>query len=103
MRASSPNMSAMGLATASDESILVAARQQQAVVATLDADFHRLLAATRATTPSVVRIRIEGMKADQIARILAQVIAVASAELSSGAVVSVTETRIRVRSLPIGG
>jgi hypothetical protein len=31
------------------------------------------------------------------------VITVASTELGSGAVVSITETRIRVRSLPIGG
>jgi predicted nuclease of predicted toxin-antitoxin system len=78
------------------------ARQQDAIVVTLDADFHQTLAATRATSPSVVRIRIEGLKGNQLAAILIQVLATAGAELGAGAVVSVTPGRIRVRSLPIG-
>jgi len=93
----------LGMASATDEVILEAARQRSAVVVTLDADFHQLLAISRSTTPSVVRIRIEGLKGDQVANILARVINAASADLDAGAVVSVTETRIRVRSLPIGG
>jgi predicted nuclease of predicted toxin-antitoxin system len=92
----------LGLATADDDLILDSARQRQSVVVTLDADFHRNLATSRAITPSVVRIRIEGLKGDNIASILTQVLAVASVELLAGAVVSVTRSRIRVRSLPIG-
>ena len=92
----------LGMATAADVAILATARQRQAIVVTLDADFHHLLAASRATSPSVVRIRIEGLKGDQLSAILVQVIATAAAELAGGAVVSVTEGRIRVRSLPIG-
>jgi predicted nuclease of predicted toxin-antitoxin system len=92
----------LGMAKAADDLILDTARQRQAVVVTLDADFHRTLAASRATAPSVVRIRIEGLKGDQFAAILAHVVSTAGAELISGAVVSVTASRIRVRSLPIG-
>jgi len=92
----------LGLAAAADTTILATALEQQAVLVTLDADFHHLLAASRSTLPSVVRIRIEGLKGDQLAAILAQVIAVAGAELCTGAVVSVTANQIRVRSLPIG-
>jgi predicted nuclease of predicted toxin-antitoxin system len=92
----------LGMATASDGAILEAARQRQAVVVTLDADFHHLLAASRATSPSVVRIRIEELKGDQLAAILMQVVSVADAELAAGAVASVTTSRIRVRTLPIG-
>jgi predicted nuclease of predicted toxin-antitoxin system len=92
----------LGLAKASDELILDAARQRQATIVTLDPDFHQALAATRETSPSVVRIRIEGLKGDQLAAILAQVIAKAGIELEAGAVVSVTPARIRVRTLPIG-
>ncbi|HEY5315406.1 MAG TPA: DUF5615 family PIN-like protein [Pirellulales bacterium] len=92
----------LGLAGAADGTILALAQQQQAIVVTLDADFHHLLAASRASSPSVVRIRVEGLKGDQLAAILVQVIAIAGAELSSGAVISVTEGRIRVRSLPVG-
>ena len=38
----------LGMATASDEEILEAARARDAVVVTLDADFHSLLAAAHA-------------------------------------------------------
>jgi predicted nuclease of predicted toxin-antitoxin system len=93
----------LGMARAADDVILDAARQRDAVVVTLDGDFHQKLAAARATSPSVVRIRIEGLKGDQLARILIQVISTAAAELAAGAVVSVTPGRIRVRALPIGG
>lgn len=96
------HVSDLGLATAADAEILVTARQQQSVVVTLDADFHHLLAASHAMSPSVVRIRIEGLKGQALSGILVQVVATAGAELASGAVVSVTERRIRVRSLPIG-
>jgi predicted nuclease of predicted toxin-antitoxin system len=92
----------LGMASANDDAILEAARQRQAAVVTLDADFHHLLAAAHATTPSVVRIRVEGLKGDQLAAILVQVISVARAELDTGAAVSVTANRIRVRTLPIG-
>jgi len=92
----------LGMARVADDVILSAARQRDAVVVTLDADFHQTLAASRATSPSVVRIRIEGLNGDQVAAILTQVIATASAELAAGAVVSVTPGRIRVRALPIG-
>jgi predicted nuclease of predicted toxin-antitoxin system len=49
----------LGMASAGDDVILDAARQRQAVVVTLDADFHQLLAATGAVTPSVVRIALK--------------------------------------------
>jgi predicted nuclease of predicted toxin-antitoxin system len=92
----------LGMSAAVDVAILDVVQKQQAILVTLDADFHHLLASSRASSPSVVRIRIEGLKGDQLAKILQQVIATAGADLSNGAVVSVTEGRIRVRSLPIG-
>ncbi len=48
----------LGMSRAKDDAILETARQLKAVVITLDADFHHLLAASRATLPSVVRMRI---------------------------------------------
>lgn len=92
----------LGMAAASDLAILSKAQEEQAVVVTLDADFHKMLAVSQATAPSVIRIRIEGLKGDELAALLIQVIANAAAELASGALVSVTETRIRIRLLPIG-
>ena len=93
----------LGMARASDAEILDAARERRAVVVTLDADFHALLATSQAANPSVVRIRIEGLKGEQVAKLLVQVSAIAGDELSAGAVVSVTSDRVRVHLLPIGG
>jgi predicted nuclease of predicted toxin-antitoxin system len=90
------------MARAPDSLILDEARRRQAAVVTLDADFHALLAASRAASPSVVRVRIEGLKGEQLASLLAQVLDVAGAEIEAGAAVSVTVRRIRVRLLPIG-
>jgi predicted nuclease of predicted toxin-antitoxin system len=92
----------LGMSAASDDQILDVARKSQAVVVTLDAEFHQKLATSRAISPSVVRIRIEGLKGAQLATILSQVLSTASAEIAAGAVVSVTPGRIRVRALPIG-
>ncbi len=91
----------LNMARAADVDILDVARERQAVVVTLDADFYALLATSNATGPSVVRVRLEGLKGQQLAALLAQVLAVASAELEAGAVLSVTARRIRVRLLPI--
>ena len=92
----------LDMATASDWHILESARDRQAVVVTLDSDFHALLATARAVSPSVVRVRIEGLKGEQLAPLLERVLALAGTELEGGAAVSVTTDRIRVRRLPIG-
>ena len=52
----------LGLATATDETILATGRERGAVVITLDSDFHALLALSNSSSPSVVRIRVQGMK-----------------------------------------
>jgi predicted nuclease of predicted toxin-antitoxin system len=52
----------LGMAAAADQTILDFARVRQFTIVTLDADFHQLLAATRAVSPSVIRLQIEGLK-----------------------------------------
>ncbi|MEO8495091.1 MAG: DUF5615 family PIN-like protein [Planctomycetota bacterium] len=95
------HVSQLGMAKASDEDILGEARSRNAVVVTLDSDFHSLLASDHATTPSTIRIRIEGLKGNDVAELIEQVAAAAGADLEAGAVVSVTKTGIRVRLLPL--
>jgi predicted nuclease of predicted toxin-antitoxin system len=50
------------LSTARDEQILEYARGENRVICTLDADFHSILAVTGAASPSVVRIRQQGLR-----------------------------------------
>lgn len=90
-----------GLATASDSGILDIGRQEKMVVVTLDADFHALLALSGATEPSVIRLRIEGLRAQQLTNLLINVLSVCGDDLAKGAMISVTENGIRVRRLPV--
>jgi predicted nuclease of predicted toxin-antitoxin system len=90
-----------GLATASDGKILDFGRQEGRVVVTLDADFHALLALSGAAGPSVIRIRIEGLRAENLATLLVNVLQVCKDDLMKGAVVSVTENGVRIRQLPL--
>lgn len=91
----------LGMAAATDAAILAAAAERKAVLISLDSDFHALLAASQAVGPSVIRIRVEGLFHEPLARLIAQVISNARQEISAGAVVSVTKQRVRVRRLPI--
>jgi predicted nuclease of predicted toxin-antitoxin system len=91
----------IGMAMASDAEIIWRGRDEGRTVVTLDSDFHVLLAIEGATTPSVIRIRIEGLRAEAVAELLKVVLAQTADDLELGAVVSVQEDRIRVRRLPL--
>lgn len=91
----------LGLATASDEAILAEAQARDAIVVTLDADFHALLARSGAAGPSVIRIRIQGLKGDDVARIIGRVVQAVESDLLTGAAVTVTAHRLALRRLPL--
>ncbi len=91
----------IGLATASDSKIVEHARLGGWVVITLDADFHAQIAVENAASPSVVRIRREGLRADALVDLLGRVLRTCSEDLDRGALVSITSDAIRVRRLPI--
>ena len=92
----------VGLNRATDREIIEYARQQQRFVITLDADFHSIIATENAESPSVVRIRREGLKAEEPAELIERIWPAIQEQMESGALVSVTETSIRIRSIPIG-
>lgn len=81
--------------------MLLRARDEQRIVVTLDADFHALMALSDATTPSVIRIRIEGLRAKELTALVQAVLHQAEAALAAGALVTVQEGRIRIRRLPL--
>jgi len=68
----------------------------------LDADFHALLAVTSHVKPSVVRIRQEGLNGDALAALVSRIWPSLETAIAQGAVVTVTQHRIRLRLLPIG-
>lgn len=95
------HVSERDMSRAEDAAILLAAQQEQRVVVTLDADFHSLLSLSGASSPSVLRIRMQGLKAEQVATLVERVVALASGELSQGAMVTLSDGKIRIKLLPI--
>jgi predicted nuclease of predicted toxin-antitoxin system len=91
----------LGMAEALDEQIIAHAHAEGRVVVTLDADFHAILALTSATGPSILRMRIEGLRGDAMARRIRVVLGACGEDLAAGAVVSADLVRIKLRRLPI--
>jgi predicted nuclease of predicted toxin-antitoxin system len=91
----------LGLSKASDLQILDLALTERGVVVTLDADFHTLLAISKATQPTVIRIREEGLKGKALAECVSIVVKRCPEELKAGALISVIPPYIRVKLLPL--
>jgi predicted nuclease of predicted toxin-antitoxin system len=91
---------AIGMATASDQDILERARREGEIVVTLDADVHVLLALSNAATPSVIRVRIEGLKGSDIAAVVSRVVAACEEDLVAGAMLTIDPNSIRAVNEP---
>ena len=91
----------VGLERAPDVEILRVARDAGEVVVTLDADFHSLLAVSGARGPSVIRIRREGLRGPDIARLVEVVLERTGDMLELGAMVTVDWRSIRVHRLRV--
>lgn len=91
----------IGMSAAEDIEIIQKSKEEGRVVATLDADFHTLLVLDEATSPSVIRIRIERLRAQPLTDLLLTVISECEADLNQGSAVTVEPNRIRIRRLPL--
>jgi predicted nuclease of predicted toxin-antitoxin system len=89
----------IGMATAADEELIERARIEERTIVTLDADFHALLALSNASSPSTVRVRIEGLRGEELAKLVQRVVTLCEADLRVGAMVTVDEATVRVRAL----
>ena len=77
------------MSRASDQDIVSYVRRNECAVITLDADIHALLAVQKLQKPSVVRLRIEGMKGSELADLLNSVWYKIEDALEAGALVSI--------------
>ena len=95
------HVSEIGMSRADDMEILRQARSDGRICVTLDADFHSLLAISGERSPSVIRIRKEGLDAAALATLLQSIWSGIEDALDGGALITVTERSVRVRRLPI--
>ena len=86
---------------ASDRDIMNWALERQFVVFTHDMDFGTMLALTHDVGPSVLQVRAENVLPDYLESAVIAALNQHEADLSSGALVVVDESRSRVRVLPI--
>ena len=92
----------LGLEQAEDDELLALADGEQRVVVSGDTDFGALLALTRSRSPSVILFRARSMpRAEDQSAIILGYLDDISEDLEQGAVVVITDDRIRIRRLPL--
>jgi predicted nuclease of predicted toxin-antitoxin system len=92
----------LGLRAAADEVVLETARLDARILVSADTDFGALLAASGATSPSMVLVRrVADRRVEDLAALLVANLPVVAQDLSSGCVVVIGEDSLRVRRLPI--
>ena len=92
----------IGMSTSTDEDIVKFARERSAVVVTLDADFHAIIAVTGASGPSVIRLRLQGLGGAEVVNVVSTVLASFEGELRQGALITVKALKTTCHRLPIG-
>lgn len=95
------HLHALGLDRLPDPNILEMARAENRILLTHDLDFTELMAAGGETLPSVIVFRLRSMRPERVNWYLQGIVSQHQAALEQGAIVSVIEGQVRVRSLPI--
>lgn len=90
-----------GLERLSDPTILIKTREEERILLTHDLGFGELVAASGGRLPSVIVFRLRNMHPSHVNHSLGQILARYQIELAEGAIISVTEGQIRLRSLPV--
>ena len=90
-----------GLERLEDSDILEKARNEERILLAHDLDFGALLATAGTQLPSVITFRLRNMHPDSVNHHLKEVLTHNKKSLEQGAIISVVEGWIRVRSLPL--
>ena len=95
------HISEEGLFRMEDSAILQKAFEEERIVLTFDLDFTDLLAITSASLPSVVIFRLRNTVPAFVTSRLLSIVSSCSQDLKSGVLITVEDSRYRLRRLPI--
>jgi predicted nuclease of predicted toxin-antitoxin system len=91
----------LGLGGQPDEHIMARADHDDRILISADTDFGELLANAPVLAPSVILLRRADKRAQPLASVILANLGQATDDLDAGALVVITDTRIRVRRLPV--
>jgi len=98
------HVSDYGIATSTDEAILMRAEAEGRIVVTSDTDFGELLAESGASRPSIILFRRSSGKPSEESALLTRALGKPEVyeSLQLGGIVVIDPRRIRIRKLPLG-
>lgn len=91
----------ISLASAKDEEILKFAVKDKRILVTQDLDFSRLLALSGSSSPGIITLRLQFPSPTNVNKILDRLLRTIPQNEIEGSLISVDETRMRIRKLPI--
>jgi predicted nuclease of predicted toxin-antitoxin system len=91
----------IGLSRATDVEIISEARRANEVIITHDLDYGHLLAFSGEKAPSVIILRLRDLHSDQVSLRIDSVWEEIESPLVEGAIISLSDKSLRIRSLPI--
>jgi len=90
-----------GLQRLPDDEIFAKAEKEKCIILTFDLGFGDIAAAAGTALPSMIIFRLQDQRPANVNRRLEVVLREAVTDLSHGAIISVDESRYRIRRLPI--
>jgi len=95
------HLSEQGLERLPDDRIVAKAQDEDRAIVTHDLDFGRIVALSGHSVPSIVTLRLSNMTPARVNIALYGALEDAAQSLEDGALVTVTDGGIRIRTLPI--
>jgi predicted nuclease of predicted toxin-antitoxin system len=91
----------LGLGGQPDEQIMALADRENRILISADTDFGELLANAPVLAPSVILLRRADKRAESLAAVILANLDQVADDLDAGALIVISETRIRTRRLPM--
>ncbi len=86
---------------ASDAEIAAHARREGYVILSQDLDFSKIVALSGHAAPSCVILRLSSSRIERVNATLAAILPSIAADLEAGALITVEDSRVRTRRLPV--